>query len=86
MKFQGALIKEQGVTFAVVVVKKSVVDNRLTAQNAIQSFQPAFPGIPLVLMAQDFRGVPTYFGRQDIAKFLAKVPMTAIPWREYSIN
>jgi hypothetical protein len=86
MKFQGALIKEQGVTFAVVIVKKSVVDDRATAQNVIQSFQPAFPGTPIVLMSQDSRGIPTYFGRQDIAKFLAKIPMTAIPWREYSIN
>ncbi|MBI5945757.1 MAG: hypothetical protein HY864_15455 [Chloroflexi bacterium] len=86
MKFQGALIKEQSVTFAVVVVKKSVVDNRLTAQDAIQSFQPVFPGKPVILMAQDSRGVPTYLGRQDIVKFLANIPMSAIPWREYSIN
>jgi hypothetical protein len=27
VRFQGAVIKEQGVTFAVVVVKKSVIDN-----------------------------------------------------------
>jgi hypothetical protein len=31
MKFQGAVIKEQGVTFAVVVVKMSVIDNRIEA-------------------------------------------------------
>ena len=86
MKFQGALIKEQGVAFAVVIVKKSVVDNKLTAQNVIQSFQPAFPGRPIVLMAQDHRGIPTYFGRPDIAKFLANVPVSAIPWREYTIS
>ncbi len=27
MKFQGAVIKEQGVTFAIVIVKKHVVDS-----------------------------------------------------------
>ena len=31
MKFQGAVIKEQGVTFAIVVVKKSVLDNTIKA-------------------------------------------------------
>lgn len=86
MKFQGALVKEQGVTFAVVVVKKSVLDNSSNANEAIRSFQPVFPGKPVILMAQDSRGVPTYLGRQDIVKFLANIPMSAIPWREYSIN
>jgi len=32
MKFQGALIKEQGITFAVVVVKRYVVDNHTEAE------------------------------------------------------
>lgn len=50
MTFQGALIKEQGVTFAVVVVKRHVVDNRMEAQSAIRGFQPVFPGVPIVLM------------------------------------
>jgi hypothetical protein len=47
---------------------------------------PAFPGMPVVLMAQDHRGVPTYFGRRDISHFMASVPLRAIPWRQYSIN
>lgn len=86
MRFQGALIKEQGVTFAVVIVKKQVVDSRIEANKAIQSFQPIFPGIPVVLMAQDHRGIPEYYGRQDISRFLANVPVNAIPWREYTVN
>lgn len=86
MKIQGAVIKEQGVTFAIVIVKKSVIDSRTEATNAIIAFSPIFPGIPLVLMAQDHRGVPTYFGRQDIAKFMANVPMHVIPWKEYTIG
>lgn len=42
MKFQGAEIKEQGVTFAVVIVKKHVLDNLNTAKETIQSFAPIF--------------------------------------------
>lgn len=85
MKFQGSVVKEQRITFAIVIVKKSVIDNRSEANKAITSFRPIFPGIPIVLMAQDASGRPTYLGRPDIVKFLANVPITSIPWKEYTI-
>lgn len=86
MRFQGAVVKEQGVTFGIVIVKRHVVQNRGEAARATGSFAPTFGGIPVVLMAQDHRGVPTYMGRNDIVRFLANVPMEAIPWREYTLN
>ena len=86
MKLQGAVIKEQGVTFAIVVVKKPVIDNKSEAKRVSASFQHIFPGMPIVLMAQKFRGTPTYYGRKDIVRFLAKVPMSAIPWKEYTLT
>lgn len=86
MTFEGAVIREQGITFAVVIVKKYIIDSSAEADEAIAAFQPAFPGIPVVLMAQDGWGTPTYYGRRDIADFLANVPLEAIPWREYSIG
>lgn len=86
MRFQGAVITEQDVTFAVVIVKEYVVNIPSEAQDAISSFRPLFPGIPVVLMAQDSRGTPTYYGRQDIARFMANVPLSAVPWKEYTVN
>ncbi len=86
MNFQGALIREQGVDFAVVIVKKYVIDNRLEADRAIASFRPLFPGVPVVLMAQDGGGVPTYYGCDDIVRFMARVPLEAVPWKEYTVN
>jgi hypothetical protein len=86
MRVQGAVIKEQGQTFAVVSVKPSVVQNRPEADDLIRALIPTFGGVPVVLVAQDNRGVPTYYGRPDIAKFLSNVPMRAIPWREYTLN
>lgn len=86
MRFQGAVIKEQGQAFAVVVVKSHVVQSNSSAGDAIHAFAPAFGGIPVVLMAQDGRGRATYHGRPDISRFMASVPLRAIPWREYSIN
>ncbi len=85
MTFQGAVIREQGVTFAVVIVKKHVIDSTSEAGRAIAAFQPVFAGLPVVLMAQDYQGTPTYYGRQDIARFLADVPLSAIPWKEYTV-
>ncbi len=86
MKVQGALIKEHGVTFAIAIVKSHVLSDRSEAQRVIGLLQPAFGGVPTVLMAQNGRGVPTYYGRQDIVRFMAKVPLHAVPWREYSIG
>ncbi|WP_017313947.1 hypothetical protein [Mastigocladopsis repens] len=86
MKFQGAVIKEQGVTFAVVVVKKHILDNKTEADKTIRMFQPIFPGIPIVLMAQDFRGVPTYYGRRDISQFMASIPIQCVSWKEYTLS
>jgi hypothetical protein len=86
MQLEGAVIREQGVTFAVVVVKRHVTSNRGEASQAIQGFGRYFPGMPIVLMSQDASGQATYFGRPDISKFLAGVPQHAIPWKRYTFN
>jgi hypothetical protein len=85
-QFEGAVIHEQGVTFAVVIVRPSVIENTIEAGRAIQSFQPVFPGMLVVLMAQDGRGRPTYYGRRDLSQFMASVPLRAVPWKRYTIN
>lgn len=86
MKIQGAVIKEQGVTFAIVVVKRHVLDIRDKAPEAAQAFSRFFPGMPVILMAQDSRGIPTYYGRRDIVKFLAGIFLEMIPWKEYTFR
>lgn len=86
MQFEGAVIREQGVTFAVVVVKRWTLEDRSQAVEAIRQFGPVFGGVPVVLMAQDARGVPTYYGRRDLSRFLANVPVQAIPWKKYTLT
>lgn len=85
-RIQGAVIKEQGVTFAVVIIKQHVLQSQSGAQAAAQAFRPYFPGMPLILMAQDSRGVPTYWGRKDIVNFLSNIHISQIPWKEYTFN
>lgn len=85
MKFQGALIKEQGVTFGIVVVRPYVLSTPQEAEKARNLGKKAFGPLPIVLMAQNSRGTPTYQGPKDIVNFLAKIPFYSIPWREYSL-
>ncbi len=86
MRFQGSVIKEQGVTFGIIVVKPHVLNNP-SARTEMQSFGVrAFGNMPIVLMAQNSSGVATYWGRSDLTKFLSRVPLGRIPWREYQIS
>lgn len=86
MQFEGAVIKEQGVTFAIAVVNPSVLDYSATREEIRQGYERFFPGMPIILMAQNGRGVPTYHGRNDIVKFLANIDYRRIPWKRYTAN
>ena len=86
MNIEGAVITEQDQTFAVVIVKRHVLSCSSSAAEAQASFSRYFPGMPIVLMAQDSRGTPTYLGRKDIAKFLAGLRFNQIPWKRYSFS
>ena len=80
MQFDGAKIREQGVTFAIAVVKPYVLTSP-SKEQVRASFIPFFGNIPIILMAQNSRGIPTYDGRPDIVRFLAKVHPASIPWK-----
>lgn len=86
MKFQGAIVKEQGVTFAIVIIKHHIFQNSFSRDETRQNLSALFPGMPVILMAQDSRGTPTYYGRNDIVKFLANVSIERITWKEFSNN
>lgn len=85
MQFDGALIKEQGVNFAIVVVKPQVL-NSSSKESVRNSFIPYFGRVPIILMAQNSRGIPTYDGRRDIVNFLANINPALIPWKRYTIS
>jgi hypothetical protein len=84
--FQGSKIKERGVTFAIVKVQEKALLDEAEPDRMITAFQEAMFGrIPVVLMAQDPEGIPTYYGRADIVRFLAGTNVARIPWMEYTI-
>jgi hypothetical protein len=84
MSFDAALVREQGITFAVIAVKGHATNSDSSRRRAMASFAPHFPGVPIVLMTQDGRGLPSYWGRSDIVRFLARVPVEALPWKRFS--
>jgi len=86
MTFQGAIVKEQGVTFGIVITKEHVLNNQLEANRMINDFQLVMGVNPVVLMVQDIHGVPRYYGRDDIVRFLASIDFRRIPWKQYSIG
>lgn len=85
MKFDGALITEQGITFAIAIVKQHVLTSS-DRESVRQSFVPIFGNVPIVLMSQDSRGIPKYHGRPDIVKFLANIQISRIPWKTYTVS
>jgi len=86
MTFQGAVIKEQGVTFGIVIVKSYVLNSE-SDKAQMQTFgRRAFGNIPIILMTQNSSGRPTYYGRKDIVNFLAGIFIEQIPWKQYTID
>ena len=80
-RWQIALVREQGVNFAVAAVKDHVVENRQEADDLIAALTLRL-GQPVVLLgAQRYRS----YGRQDIVRFLRNVHPSQLPWRRIDL-
>ncbi|MCI6084718.1 hypothetical protein [Selenomonas sp.] len=85
MTLHGAVIIEQGVTFAIIAVRPEITrytQNLVAARRELMQF---FPNMPIILMSQDSDGTPHYYGRKDIVDFLKTIRLDQIPWKEYHI-
>ena len=85
MTLHGAVIIEQGVTFAIIAVRPEITrytQNLVAARRELMQF---FPNMPIILMSQDSDGTPHYYGRKDILDFLKTIRLDQIPWKEYHI-
>ena len=83
-EFRGALIKEQGITFAVVEVSPDVLKrgDRAIAE-ARARYEPVFRNTPIILAARGADRRALFSGRPDIVKFLASTGWARIPWKRY---
>ena len=85
MTIHGAVIIEQGVTFAIIAVKQSVTRYTARLVQTRRELSQFFPNMPIILMSQDNNGTPHYYGRRDIVEFLKTISLDQIPWKEYHI-
>ena len=77
-----ALIKEQGITFAAVIVKDHVVTCQHTGSELIAGLEPTF-GCPVVLRGER-NG--RWLGRRDIVNFMARVHPSRVRWMRGHIH
>ena len=82
---RGAVIIEQGVTFAIIAVRQSVTNYTARIVQVRHELSYFFPNMPIILMSQDQNGTPHFYGRKDIVEFLKTIRLDQIPWKEYHI-
>ena len=56
MRIQGAIIEEQHITFAIVIVKRQAMQTPYDSDKTRAAFQGLFSGLPLILASQDCSG------------------------------
>ena len=86
MNVQAAAISLQGQNFAVVLAQLDLIHNPGEADLAIDTLQPKFGGVPVILMAQKEDGTPVYYGEQDLVQLLEDLPVDKMPWKEYQFK
>lgn len=90
MQFEGAHLRERAqqggyIDWWVVIVQRSVLGSQHRCQETRTAFEVRLDQ-PVVLMAQDARGTPTYWGRSDLVEYMAEVRVEAIPWQRITLN
>jgi hypothetical protein len=90
MQFEGAHLRERAreggyVDWWVVIVRASVFDSSTQCQRTRAALEAEL-GQPVVLMKQDSRGTPTYWGRPDLVDYMANVPLEDVPWQRFTLH
>ena len=76
-----ALVREQGISFAVVSVRDSVLSSGSERDQVVRAWSFEL-GVPAVLIgAQQHR----LYGRTDIVRFLGNVHPSRLPWRRMTL-
>jgi hypothetical protein len=78
-----ALVREQGVTFAVAIMKDHVLNNPSTADQQIQAVASALGCSLVVLMGEGNRKLRG--NRKDVVDFVSKIHPSRLPWKKWTI-
>jgi hypothetical protein len=90
VQFEGAHLRDRArqggwIDWWVVIVQHSVLSSESRCRELRAAFEHQF-GQPVVLMAQNSQGVPTYWGRPDLVDYMAAQLLEAIPWERFTLN
>jgi hypothetical protein len=85
MEVQAAAISLKDHKFVIVLVSMDMVTNSGEADMAIDTLEPKFGKVPVILMAQREDTSPVYYGDQDLVQALQDVPVEEMPWKTYAI-
>lgn len=85
MRFEAAMLKYQDRNFAVVAVKPAVLANKARAALTKRGYARAFAGTPVVLMAKDAKGKPSYYGSPALVGAIAALPPGSIRFSTHSV-
>ena len=80
--FDGATIELYGAKLLVVIVRPQILADAYESQLLVLAFRARFRRT-IVLVTQDARGVPTYYGPAAIVRALSGLPFDALSWRRY---
>ena len=81
-QWQIALIREQGINFAVATVKDHVISDRHEADRVVSALSLRL-GQPVVLLGANHYGT---YGRRDIVRFLQNIHPSQMPWRRIDLH
>jgi hypothetical protein len=90
MQFEGAHLRERNqqggyTNWWVIVVSSAVLNSPTECQKTRAGYQARLRQ-PVVLMAQDSRGVASYWGKPDLVDYMATVPFEAVPWERFTFS
>lgn len=85
MEVQAAAISLNNQNFVIVLVGMEMVTNSGEADMAIDTLEPKFGKIPVILMGQREDSSPVYYGDQDLVEALRDVPVDEMPWKAYAV-
>jgi hypothetical protein len=80
ISFNAARVFLGATAVLVVSVRWRVIEDPYECDLVRLAFEHRYR-MPVVLLAQDERGCPTYRGRTTLIALLRRIPVTSLPWR-----
>jgi hypothetical protein len=85
MQVRAAVIALAGRKLVVVATGMDLLQDPPEAELTIDTLQPHFGGVPVVLMALREDETPAYYGDRELLGALADLPVDRMPWKDYEI-